>query len=843
LKCHQNKTSIHAAYQTGNFKALQLLLIKIESIKSDKSDKNLSHKFLSQQKNYFNPIHNFNNISTKEKEQEIKKLKINISQNILLKNFENLNIKFFYYFLNFIPLYLDNHLIYLKNDFKERSLKEILIIRDNNFNTPLHLACINGQNDFIKSLKDMEIFKEDLNFFFKQTNENGISPLAYIRDAKISKEILKQFYKKNNLTHMPSVVMELNSDTKDKKHTIDWIINICKSEKLDLILMEHSDSKKNFLLIDISVKNFNIESEKQNLKLKMINKFFKKSFENNDEYINEVEPAFSRHYHQIITNKVKLILDLKLLNDQKIISKIFFTHKPALTSKIKEIWNQKDSRWYLISPFTFFFKYIYEGKKYKYEEIDVIYRYNGEKMALYHAFISYITNNLLIISLPGFIISIYYYKTLLFKFSYFPIYGVLFSSWFAIIIQKWKRKSTEITFQWGITEKSNSKTIRTEYLGDEYYKSIDSHLEKHSIKQRTIILFFASLPIIIFLLGLVVLIFFFTNYLKALLKNKSILEYTPSFLKSLTVTILSLVYDRIALFFVELENHKYDFSYENSLIIKTFMFRLVSDLTAIIYTIFINKNFEDLKVLIYTMILIKMGMHLIVKYTLPFFIFKIKKWRYFNKIKVIVDNANSQINEFTLDVKKKIFDYEKSMYKKNTNNDIDLINTNKIINIINNLEDKQPVYDYDVYEGNMERNKYAIFLKEDFIKCNSFVKIMPGLMNNGNLNYLYFENEDIDKNSYSKIIREKGDFIYINDKSNNIYVKSYEKNNYPYKDADRKIHSAKTIDEKLIPHKNIENDFSEKNNMNIYILDQNRDNKANSKIYKKGFNGNILFSQ
>lgn len=716
---------------------------------------------------------------SKTNEQEFKKLIKRILQNTFFKKLYYSNKAYANKILKFIPKYLDNQFLILHKEFKNLDMLQILVTPDDQLNTPLHLACMNGQNEFILSLNKLDIINENIDFFFfKQKNLEKITPLAYIRDKKLSQEFLKQKYKVKKLAHIPSVILELNSESQDKKQAIDWIINICKSEKLDLILMEHLDKDKIFLLIDISEKNFRIESEKQSLQLKMLNKCLKKKFENKDEFINEVEPAFTRHYQQIITKKIKRILDFNLLIDQKIILSMFYIHKPALTDNIKRIWNQLDSRWFKISPFTFFLKYILEGKSYKYEEIDVVYRYIGEKMALYYAFITYLTINLVIISIIGLTISLYYYKTLLFNFSYFPVYGIIFSFWFSILVQKWKRKSSEITFQWGVTEITHLKNIRADYLGDEYYKNSDSHLEKHSINQRTLFLFFLSLPIIILLLGIVVLIFFFTNYLKDLFKNYGILRYTPSFLKSVTVTIFSFIYDRIALFFVELENHKYDFSFENSLIIKTFLFRLVSDLTAIIYTIFINKNFDDLKVLIYTMILVKMGTHLIFKYLVPFLVFKIKKRNYFSKIRNIINSAKKIIEKLAIEIKKKI--------TGNINNKNITLNNNNIDN------------NYKITKK--EINKNEILLNQNIIKWNTQMKVFPKILENKNLLNYYEDNKklnnleyNIDLEKYKKNISEKKDMIYKNSEVNVFQVNPNHKLSH-----ERNIDSAKTLDDKQI---------------------------------------------
>jgi len=368
----QNRTTIHAAFETGNFKALQLLLVKIESIKTDKTPYPTAAVaytiYPSSGNSAFNNAYSpythlapyshtqsANNSHNKESEI-IKKIKQKIFQNYLYKKYFSTNKHFAQYIISFIPAYLESQNVLLHKELNQISLQNILACQDNDKNTPLHLACMNGQNEFLNSLKLLDLFEDNLNFyFFQQKNLNNISPMTYIRDKKLKHELLKSLYKSTKIAHAPAVVLELCCATTEKKQAIDWIISICKSAKLQLILLEHWDKNKVFLLVDISEANFRLESEKQKLKLKLLNKFLKKNFANKDEYVNEVEPAFGRHYQQIITTIIKRILDFKLLVDQSIITSLFYLHKPALADQIKRIWNQLDSKWFKISPFVFFF--------------------------------------------------------------------------------------------------------------------------------------------------------------------------------------------------------------------------------------------------------------------------------------------------------------------------------------------------------------------------------------------------------------------------------------------------------------------------------------------------------
>ena len=57
------------------------------------------------------------------------------------------------------------------------------------------------------------------------------------------------------------------------------------------------------------------------------------------------------------------------------------------------------------------------------------------------------------------------------------------------MITKWKRKNREIIHKWGITDVSDVRTQRAEYLGDEYYSELNSKLEKHTISNKNVLIF------------------------------------------------------------------------------------------------------------------------------------------------------------------------------------------------------------------------------------------------------------------------------------------------------------------------------------------------------------------
>jgi len=75
--------------------------------------------------------------------------------------------------------------------------------------------------------------------------------------------------------------------------------------------------------------------------------------------------------------------------------------------------------------------------------------------------------------------------------------------------------------------------------------------------------------------------------------------------KSVSINIISFLYNFLAFYFVENENHKYQETYDNSLIVKVFAFRMVMNLTAVCITTFVEQNLDQVKLIIYNIIIIK----------------------------------------------------------------------------------------------------------------------------------------------------------------------------------------------------------------------------------------------
>jgi hypothetical protein len=707
--CLNKQTPIHGACADGNLMALKLLL---SHFNQDLENVNVNFNYQinevgREQENFHLNIQKNNHFILKNmvlagyskyQDQKLKNYKNIITRDprfkILNRKYKQYLIDKMYYFLFSIET-------------KSHNCTDILELLDLNLNNPIHLASINGKIKFLKELFSSNILETNIHKLLNTPNKDSYSGYALLKDENLRNKIMTMAGQK--IYKIPAIVLELQKEEKTKP-SINLIMKIATAEKLQVALVEHQDKDKIYLCIDISETEFKKQAEKAGIKIKLLDKSLKKAFENKDEFINSVEPFYSRMRQEVISKVISNILDLKLLLDQKILVDIIFLHKPNAVLKIKKTW--LNFKWYLPTPFNLFKKIIFNGKEIINDEIDILYRYFGEKIAIYHTFNAFIINYLVFISFIGLVNSIYYREKIFTSNSIFPTYAVMYLIWSTLFVEMWKRKISEITHKWGVNDISNERELRSEFKGDEYYKDLNGKLEKHYETSKTIFLFLLNVPIIIGLLAAVILIFQYGINFENMYKDNSFLKYVPGLIKSISLTIVSAIYDRVARYFNNLENHKYEDSYENSMIAKVFTFRLVADLTAVVYTIISDPNPENLKALLYNLIVVKIVTGIGTKIILPYMKLNFIKKRYFNNVREKSKNYEKRYLRKNLVLRmKNVIEMPDQNDRLNLRDRLETIEKHEEERI--NFQNNHPNYRKKISNSNFNKLGSATFMEQD----------------------------------------------------------------------------------------------------------------------------------
>ena len=659
-----NRTSLHAACTQGSLVPFQLVYKTYEI----KRKKKLKQDKKSDKKVPVSIINDDNNMVTcisypKEFNQLKKKFLSSEHFNSFKKEFRK---------------YIENNffeLIYPKTLIEKLPLDKIF---DNDRNTPITLACKYNNQDFIKLLKDKNLV-ENIYDELKPENNLGFSGYYYLKNVGFRRKFLEEAG--NSIYIIPPVILELNKNIKTISN-INLIMKIAINEGLIVSLMQHIDDSKVYILVDIHENLFYEQAEKEKIEMKLLDKNLLLKFENNQKFIDSVEPFLSRQYQNIIIKCISNCLDIEMLKNQKILNQIFLTHIPNITTKI---YNSIIKRpFYFLNPIYYFFDFFRENKNTTYSYIKLLHSYFGESISMYYAFYAYLTimySPLVFASIGYFI---FYGIDLFSAQDIYPSFFIVFTFWNMFISIKWKRKCNEIQQKWGLKVSSDYQIIRTEFKGDEYYTDLDAPLEKHVSKYDSFIPFFAALPFILILLGANIVVFYFTTKWEDMEKQNPNFwyRYVPSIARSLGLVIIAKIYDIIANYSTYLENRKQEEVYELVMSIKIFIFRLISDFMAVIYSAIVTRDIIRLKTLLYTHICIKYLSEIGIRFLYPIL------WNYFFK-KVYFKKVQKKTKEYPKSINNNINNIDEQLpTNKDNNNNINIENINKEI-IKNDLRLKE----------------------------------------------------------------------------------------------------------------------------------------------------------
>ena len=548
------------------------------------------------------------------------------------------NISYNKKYKNYLSLHFFE-LIYPKSYIEYLSFEEIV---DREGNTPIVLAAKNNQYNFLYFLQEKELIK-NMDNIFNLDNKVGYCGYYYLKDISFKNNLIRNNSKK--IYPIPPVVLELNIN-ESTRTSINLIMKIGVSEKLEIELMEHIDKKRLYILINISENYFYQQAEKDKLHIKLLNKNLKLPFENDQKYISSVEPFLSRHYQYIITKTISNLLDIQMLKDQKILNDIFLTHNPNVTTKIyNTIIKQK---FYWPNPLCFIHDYFYEGKNLNYYQIQLLYRYFGQAISMYYAFYGFFTVIYGPLAFVSLIYTLIYLKSLFNSDDMYPIFFLVFAIWNLLAMSKWKRKSEEIQHKWGMKISPDQQRMRIEFKGDEYYSDLEAPLEKNTDILTSIRSFFIGFPIGLIFIGItIVSSYYVTNWENKVQNEKNFFfKFFPSFIRALSIVIIFHIYDYIIFYTVNIANIKYEDEYEYSLIFRIYNFRLIIDFISIFYNVFFTKNIYRLKVLLYTNIIMRFLAEIIIRIIYPIILNNIARRIYFRKVeqKTKIHKISSKIN-------------------------------------------------------------------------------------------------------------------------------------------------------------------------------------------------------
>lgn len=215
--------------------------------------------------------------------------------------------------------------------------------------------------------------------------------------------------------------------------------------------------------------------------------------------------------------------------------------------------------------------------------------YFGERITLFFIFYGHYSKYLLIPSAIGFIFQFVVWGQLDFSSPVLPFFCVLISVWAIYMLEKWKQLEKFTAMRYGMLGFEESEPDRPEFRGE----LIDSYIDgspflffppeeskKRRFGSRTIILSFISLVI-----GVLASIY----VLKFSLQNSigSTASTVASILNTIQITLFNMIYQNMAISLTNAENLRTDTQYEDSMIVKLFVFQFINSYASFFFLAFI----------------------------------------------------------------------------------------------------------------------------------------------------------------------------------------------------------------------------------------------------------------
>ena len=237
------------------------------------------------------------------------------------------------------------------------------------------------------------------------------------------------------------------------------------------------------------------------------------------------------------------------------------------------------------------------------QPIDEIRDYYGEQIALYFAFIQTYTRSLIWPTMLGIITMVGHFQNGVEGNQLTVVYSILVSFWSVYFLSKWKRRQAELMFLWGTQNYEASETPRDEFIRFARDPSKDGVVFKKSDitgKMEAVettpwmkyVRISGSVAVILFFMGLVYLTVMFAMWVK-LDSDTKYASQIGSLISASSIVIFAKVYEQVAVYLTDMENHRTQTQYEDAQITKSFLFQAFNNFFVLFFIAFLKQGTID----------------------------------------------------------------------------------------------------------------------------------------------------------------------------------------------------------------------------------------------------------
>ncbi|OMJ94983.1 hypothetical protein SteCoe_1675 [Stentor coeruleus] len=297
-------------------------------------------------------------------------------------------------------------------------------------------------------------------------------------------------------------------------------------------------------------------------------------YNEDDEEVSEKGSLFTyANKVRIVVDALNSRLDLCAMKKYKVMIDNYCVHKENPLQKLKNNWARV-------------------GAILNSQPLDDIRNYYGEKISLYFAWIGTYANLMKCAAIFGLIIQAakYFYQQNDSMYKILTVsFAIFLTFWGSLFDQLWGRREKTLAWNWGTSNLSEIEMQRGDFVGnferDEVTGKMKVIEQENSInKFKKMISYSFILTFILLVVAIVVSIFLFRAYILSVDEKWG--AYLPGFLNAIQIRVMNLIYNHLAVYLNDWENHETDNAYNDHLAVKLFLFRFVNSYSSLFYLAF-----------------------------------------------------------------------------------------------------------------------------------------------------------------------------------------------------------------------------------------------------------------
>lgn len=272
-----------------------------------------------------------------------------------------------------------------------------------------------------------------------------------------------------------------------------------------------------------------------------------------------------------------------------------------------------------------------------------IRNYFGEKIAMYFEFLREFQVSLAFPAVVGFVVFV---LQRVYEVSH-PVvqtanalFCVFITIYATVFLEYWKRRESALSVIWGTTEYEKLEIARPQFKGSLRRSPITDDMEEIYYPERSRFKYFIlsgvfSIGIICIILAIVAALIILKSKDYMIMNGYNYSDMVCSIINAIQIQVFNIIYSKVVKILTNMENHKTQNHYEDSLVVKTFIFQFVNSFNSLVYIAFVRCNVDnldeqicvnELSTQLISIFLVSYGKN-IIELGYPYGAFLFKKWR------------------------------------------------------------------------------------------------------------------------------------------------------------------------------------------------------------------------